>query len=103
MPKATLDEATYNSAVERFIERPIVRDAIMFLIIANAIVLGVLTYSSVLPGWLVAALSFFDSAVTAIFVLEILLKLFVYRLQFFKLGWNWFDFIVIAVSLIPGG
>lgn len=103
MPKATLDETTYNSQVERFIERPFVRDAIMILIIANAIVLGILTYSSVLPGWLVALLTFFDSAVTAIFVVEILLKLYVYRLQFFKLGWNWFDFIVIGVSLIPGG
>lgn len=103
MPRATLDETTYNSAAERFIERPIVRDAIMVLIIANALVLGVLTYAEQLPDWLVAALNFFDSAVTAIFVAEILIKLYVYRLQFFKLGWNWFDFIVITVSLIPGG
>lgn len=103
MSKATLDEMTANSAMERFIERPIVRDVIMGLIIANAIVLGVLTYAEHLPGWLVTLLSFFDSAVTAIFVVEILLKLFVYRLQFFKLGWNWFDFIIIGVSLIPGG
>jgi voltage-gated sodium channel len=103
MSKATLDEMTANSAMERFIERPIVRDVIMGLIIANAIVLGVLTYSEHLPVWLVSVLSMFDSAVTAIFVVEILLKLFVYRLQFFKLGWNWFDFIIIGVSLIPGG
>ncbi|MFN7180543.1 ion transporter [Hyphomonas sp.] len=103
MPRATLDETTYNSAAERFIERPVVRDAIMVLIIANALVLGVLTYAEQLPDWLVAALNFFDSAVTAIFVAEILIKLYVYRLQFFKLGWNWFDFIVITVSLIPGG
>ncbi|MDP1555860.1 MAG: ion transporter [Hyphomonas sp.] len=103
MPKATLDETTHNSASERFIERPIVRDTIMVLIIANAIVLGVLTYSAQLPGWLVAVLNVFDAAVTAVFVAEILLKLYVYRLQFFKLGWNWFDFIIIGVSLIPGG
>lgn len=103
MPKATLDETTYNSAAERFIERPVVRDTITGLIIANAVVLGVLTYSEHLPGWLVGVLNVFDAAVTSVFVAEILLKLFVYRLQFFKLGWNWFDFIVISVSLIPGG
>lgn len=103
MPKATLDEKTYNSSAERFIERPFVRDTIMALIVLNAIVLGVLTYSEQLPGWLVAILNVIDMAVTFIFVAEIALKLFVYRLQFFKLGWNWFDFVVVGVSLIPGG
>lgn len=103
MQKATLDEETHNSSAEGFIELPIVRNTIMTLIVLNAIVLGVLTYSASLPGWLVAVLNVFDMAVTLIFVLEILLKLFVYRLQFFRLGWNWFDFIVISVSLIPGG
>lgn len=103
MPKATLDEKTHNSSAERFIERPYVRDTIMVLIVINAIVLGVLTYSEQLPGWLVAVLNVIDMAVTFIFVAEIALKLFVYRLQFFKLGWNWFDFIVVGVSVIPGG
>ncbi|PKP80376.1 MAG: voltage-gated sodium channel [Alphaproteobacteria bacterium HGW-Alphaproteobacteria-18] len=103
MKKATLDEQTYNSSVERFIERSFVRDTIMTLIVINAIVLGVLTYSAQLPGWFVAILEVIDTAVTFIFVAEILLKLFVYRLQFFKLGWNWFDFIVVGVSVIPGG
>lgn len=103
MPKATLDETTHYSGAEAFIERSAVRSTIMTLIVLNAIVLGVLTYSEALPGWLVVGLNFFDTVVTLIFVAEILFKLFVYRLQFFKLGWNWFDFIVVGVSLIPGG
>lgn len=103
MPKATLDETTHYSGAEGFIEQPVVRTTIMTLIVLNAIVLGILTYSEVLPDWLVAGLNFFDTVVTLIFVAEILFKLFVYRLQFFKLGWNWFDFIVVGVSLIPGG
>ena len=36
------------------------------------------------------------------FVAEIALKLYVYRWQFFRDGWNVFDFSVIAISLIPG-
>jgi voltage-gated sodium channel len=103
MTKATLDERTHYSSAERFIERPVVRDTIMALIVINAIVLGVLTYSEVLPGWLVSILNVIDMAVTFIFVAEILLKLYVYRLKFFKLGWNWFDFLVVGVSMVPGG
>lgn len=103
MTKATLDERTHYSSAEKFIERPVVRDTIMALIVINAIVLGVLTYSEVLPPWLVTILNVVDMAVTFIFVAEILLKLYVYRLKFFKLGWNWFDFLVVGVSMIPGG
>lgn len=101
MPKATLDNETSYSAAERFIEKRFVRDAITGLIIANAVVLGVLTYSEHLPAWLRIVLNVFDSSVTAIFAAEIGLKLYVYRMKFFKLGWNWFDFIVVGVSLIP--
>lgn len=103
MPRATLDETTHNSALEGFIETRLFSNTVTFLIIANAIVLGVLTYADSLPAGLVSVLAFFDTAVTILFAIEIGLKLIVYRLQFFKLGWNWFDFIVVGISLIPGG
>ncbi|HBU35457.1 MAG TPA: voltage-gated sodium channel, partial [Hyphomonas sp.] len=51
---------------------------------------------------LVVSLDAVDQTITYVFAVEILLKLVVYRLQFFRRGWNWFDFIVIGVSLIPG-
>lgn len=103
MPRATLDETTHNSALEGLIETRLFSSTITFLIIANAVVLGVLTYAASLPAGLVTVLTFFDTAVTIVFAVEIGLKLLVYRLQFFKLGWNWFDFIVVGISLIPGG
>ncbi len=103
MPRATLDETTHNSALEGLIETRLFSSTITFLIIANAVVLGVLTYAASLPAGLVTVLTFFDTAVTIVFAVEIGLKLLVYRLQFFKLGWNWFDFIVVSISLIPGG
>ncbi len=101
MAKATLDEGTHNSPLEGFIETALFRNSITTLIVLNAIVLGVLTYADSLPPGLVVALNAFDIMVTAIFVVEIGLKLIVYRLDFFKLGWNWFDFIVVGISLIP--
>ena len=36
-----------------------------------------------------------------IFVVELALKLSVYRLRFFRDGWNIFDFAIVAVSLAP--
>lgn len=102
MKQATLDNETSNSVLEREIERPWFRNFITILIVINAVVLGILTYHASLPRGLVRALEVFDIAVTWLFATEILLKLVVYRFQFFRSGWNWFDFVVIGVAMIPG-
>ncbi|MEL8054546.1 MAG: ion transporter [Pseudomonadota bacterium] len=101
MEQGTLDLKTSNSALESFIESKTFRNAITSLIILNAIILGALTYSESLPGGVVSALFWLDVTITIIFAAEIALKLVVYRLRFFKEGWNWFDFIVVGISLIP--
>jgi voltage-gated sodium channel len=103
MKQGTLDLETSNSRVESFIEGKLFRNFITTLIIVNAIILGILTYERVMPSTFVSSLSWFDQAVTIVFSVEIALKLFVYRFSFFKSGWNWFDFLVVAISLIPGG
>ena len=79
----------------------IFRNGVTALIVINAIILGWLTY--VTPGSeLSRILNQLDQAITWAFVAEILMKLVVYRLGFFRSGWNWFDFGVVAISLIPG-
>ncbi|MBD3769956.1 MAG: ion transporter [Rhodobacterales bacterium] len=103
MKRATLDVTTSNFALERSIERPWFRSFITGLIIFNAVILGILTYGHSLPAGLASTLGLMDQAITYVFALEILLKLVVYRFQFFRVGWNWFDFIVVGISLIPGG
>lgn len=103
MKQGTLDLETANSRLEKAIEGKTFRNMITTLIVVNAIVLGVLTYSAQLPRGFVTTLEVFDKAVTIVFAIEILIKLFVYRLKFFSQGWNWFDFIVVGVSLAPGG
>lgn len=40
---------------------------------------------------------------TTIFFLECVIKLYVYRMPYFKTGWNKFDFFVVASSLIDLG
>ena len=43
----------------------------------------------------------FDRGVIAIFTVEILLRIFVHRLSFFKDTWSLFDFFIVAISLFP--
>ena len=37
---------------------------------------------------------------TTVFLVECILKLYVYRRPYFKTGWNKFDFFVVASSII---
>jgi voltage-gated sodium channel len=73
---------------------------IMAVIIFNAALLGLETSERA-----VAAtgpfLQIFDKLCLAIFVCELVAKLFVYRLRFFRDGWNIFDFIIVGISLVP--
>lgn len=103
MPRATLDLETNFSAFERTIESALFRHFVTALIILNAIILGVLTYDAALSDKTVTWLSAIDQGITYVFAIEIFLKLCLYRFMFFKSGWNWFDFLVVGVSLIPNG
>jgi len=78
------------------------QNAIMAVIIINAIVIGMET-SPLLTERFGIFLSAIDTIAIGIFVVEILLKLFVYRTRFFKNGWNIFDFVIVAVALLPTG
>ena len=78
--------------------------AIFAVIIANAVVLGLETYPSIEreQGELLRAL---NDAFLAVFVVELVIRLtgFGSRPQdFFRSGWNVFDFLVVAASFTPG-
>lgn len=75
-------------------------NSIVGLILFNAVTLGLETgdYMTTHYGVLLQTL---DKIVLGIFVLEMLMKLCVYRASFFKSGWNIFDFMIIGISLLP--
>lgn len=102
VPAAAVRYDGWRGALQRFIESATVRNAIVAVIIANAAVLGLETSDTVMAsaGTLLKAL---DKIALAIFVVEILIKLLVYRPRFFRDPWNLFDFAIIAVSLAPTG
>jgi voltage-gated sodium channel len=75
---------------------------IIVVIVINAITLGLETSPTAIAaaGDLLLAL---DRIALTIFVVEIALKLLVYRHNFFRDGWNIFDFLVVAITLAPLG
>ena len=90
-----------QTRIRAFLERPRVVNAILGVILFNAIILGLETSQRIMAvaGGLLKAL---DTICLAIFVIEIFLKLIAYRSRFFRQGWNIFDFLIVMISLAPG-
>jgi len=89
-----------RSHVKAFIEHPRLQKSIIALILINALLLGLETSPGVmsLAGPFILAL---DQLILAIFVVEISLRLYVYRMDFWRDPWSLFDFTVVAIALIP--
>ncbi|MEU8423189.1 ion transporter [Micromonospora sp. NPDC048835] len=77
--------------------------AIVVVILANGIVLGLETYDDLSPAD--TALHGLELFFRAVFVVEIAIRLAAYGRRpqdFFRHGWNVFDFVVIAAIFVPG-
>ena len=85
----------------RWIESPRVSSFVIGVILLNAVILGLETDQDLMArsGTLLVAL---DKACLAVFLVEILCKLLAFRGIFWRSGWNIFDFVVVAVALVPG-
>ena len=85
----------------RWIEDPRRQMIIVGVILFNAVIIGLETSPRAMAEWgtLLIAL---DKICLSIFIVEIALKLVAYRLIFWRSGWNIFDFLVVAVALLPG-
>ena len=90
----------FRDQIQRLTEAEPFRRAILGVILFNAVVLGFETSEAVMAraGGLILAL---DAICLAIFVVEIVLKLYAQGLRFFRDGWNLFDFFVVAIALVP--
>ena len=83
-----------------FIEHPRAQHFIIALILINAVLLGLETSASVMNEWGVFILAL-DKVILMIFVVEIVFRLYVYRFKFWRDPWSVFDFVVVAIALIP--
>ena len=90
----------FSYLLKNFIESKFINVFITFVILVNAITLGLET-SDTLVSKFGNVLTYIDKIALSIFVVELMIKIFVYRLSFFKSGWNNFDFIIVTIALIP--
>jgi voltage-gated sodium channel len=79
---------------------PRVTNLILGVILFNAVLLGLETIPPAMEaaGGLIVTL---DRVCLAIFTVEIALKLIAFGPRFFRSPWNVFDFVIVAISLIP--
>lgn len=84
-----------------WIDSPRVQYFITAVIILNGIILGLETSSRIMDacGGLLIAI---DKICLTIFIIEIALKLYALRGQFWRDWWNIFDVLVVGVALVPG-
>jgi len=89
-----------HSRVQTLIEHPTVQRLIIALILINAVLLGLETSPAVMAraGTFILML---DQTILTLFVVEIALRIYAYRLAFWKDPWSLFDFSVVAIALIP--
>jgi voltage-gated sodium channel len=97
--EATLSNG-WRARLGTWVESPRVQHFLIALIIANAVILGMETSPRLMASWgklLVAV----DHAMLAIFVVEIALRMAAHGRRFFHDPWSVFDFVVVAIALVP--
>ncbi len=86
--------------IKQFIETKYFQHFITFLIIFNGITLGLATSRDFMSQY-GTVIHYLDVLIVTVFTIEISLRIYVHRLQFFKDPWCLFDFFVVTISLIP--
>lgn len=93
-------KSPFRERLKNVIEQPAVQHSIIALILINALILGLETSPAIMAetGPLLVKI---DAVILGLFVLEIAARLFVHRLSFWRDPWSVFDFVVVAVALVP--
>ena len=89
-----------RQTIAEFIENKRFSHFITFVILINAVTLGLETDGRMLEHY-GRLLTIIDSIALVIFLIEICLKLYAYGPSFFRAGWNVFDFIIVTIALLP--
>ena len=95
-----LPDSDRRVQLARWIESPLIQRFIVGVILLNGLILGLETSPTMMEqaGTLLVIL---DKLCLLVFVAEIVIKLVAYRGLFWRSGWNWFDFAVVAIALVP--
>ncbi len=98
--KIILNMMTSLNFIKNTVESRCFQNFIITIILINGAVLGIQTIEGLTPSSMLI-LDMVDKICLAIFVIELSMKLIIYRTSFFRRGWNIFDLIIVGISLIP--
>jgi voltage-gated sodium channel len=94
----------HSNRLWRLVESPVFTGFILAVILANAVVLGLQTYEEI-ENRHGDTLNLLNDIFLAIFVVELVLRMAAYGRRpqdFFRSGWNVFDFVVVGFAFVPG-
>ena len=94
------DTTGLRAKAHQFIENPFIQNGILVLIVINAITLGLETVPAVMQRFS-NIIHTLDLVILSVFVLELLIRLYVYREKYFNDPWRAFDFVVVSIALVP--
>ncbi len=94
------DVSEWRSRLRSLVDNPLWERTILTIIVLNAITLGLETSDSVMArvGPLLLTL---DAIFLTVFVIEIAARLIAHGARFWRDPWSVFDFIVVAIALVP--
>lgn len=98
--QSTTENLTWRDRIEQFITHHAIQHFLVFLIVINAMILGIETNHTVMEAW-GHELFLLDHVILGIFIAEIVLLIAARGFSFFKDAWSVFDFIVVGIALVP--
>ena len=86
--------------IQKLVESSKFQNFIMGLILLNGITMGMETSKSLSLEY-GSLFTLFNTFVVTVFTIEIILRIYVHKASFFKDPWSIFDFVIVAISLVP--
>lgn len=92
-------EIQLQETLRKFVESSAFQVGVIVLVLVNAVILGAETLAPVKASY-GTTLMIIDRMIIYAFVLEVFCRFAVQPSAYFRNGWNIFDFVVVAISLI---
>jgi len=89
-----------RTSIGTFVDSKVFVIIITALILFNAVTLGLETNKNIVSEY-GPLLHFLDRTILIIFTLELLMKFYARRMDFFKSGWAIFDLIIVTIAWLP--
>ena len=97
---ASSQPQTFRERLHVWVESRQFRHTILAIIAVNSITIGLETSPTVMAA-VGEELHMLDNFILGIFVVELALRIYAHGLRFFRDPWGLFDFVIVAIALVP--